>query len=476
MQPQQKSPRWHILYYILAAFDVVTIGFSLSLNHQILGIYNESIAVHTQWVERSDQYEEISKLAGQVNAPGNDIFDSQDVGKERARKTASLAAYNLAFSTAKTALMRIPNAGEQSTLTAQFVKIEKSMAEMDAEAEVIFNFFSKGDATGAGTRMATMDRRYNDLNQNLSTLRGLVRNYQKDNLQFQESAAKGLSRYEVVIAGIILLIVCLVAFYGHWLNSKLKETNDTIMAQKLAIENSARLASLGTMSAGVAHEINNPLAILQGNAEFIKLELEKHESDPAILKKRIGTVLAMNHRIATIVKGLLTFSRDTALDEYSEVSVTHIIQDSVTLCGARFRNNEVDLRIRLPDGDLMVGGKAAPLCQVLVNLISNAFDAVSATAGSWVEISSLQSGDQVKILVKDSGNGIPVAIAEKMMTPFFTTKDVGKGTGLGLSISHGIIEQHGGRIYVDHSSTNTLIVVELAAWSRNRQFVTKEAG
>jgi C4-dicarboxylate-specific signal transduction histidine kinase len=111
--------------------------------------------------------------------------------------------------------------------------------------------------------------------------------------------------------------------------------------------------------------------------------------------------------------------------------------------------------------DGQVNCRPTQLSQVLLNLLSNAFDAVSALSEKWVRLTVTQEEQKLIIKVIDSGNGIPSDIAEKIMQPFFTTKVIGKGTGLGLSISRGIIESHEGALFYDPSEKNTTFVIEL---------------
>lgn len=250
------------------------------------------------------------------------------------------------------------------------------------------------------------------------------------------------------------------------------------LAQKeaeLKLITAAKMSSLGEMASGIAHEINNPLAIISGKAELLKMYLEKGNIDLQLFAKELAKVSDTAHRIGKIIKGLRTFSRDSQRDPMVSENLNRIVFDSLEFCRERFRNQGVEIRFQpfsnavrdtSEEGEARINCRAPQIAQVIINLLNNAFDAVSAQPERWVEISieakqNAGSGERVRLMVTDSGTGIPEAIREKLMVPFFTTKEVGKGTGLGLSISHGVARDHGGELYYDSSCANTRFVLEL---------------
>ncbi len=223
----------------------------------------------------------------------------------------------------------------------------------------------------------------------------------------------------------------------------------------------SKMSSLGEMSAGIAHEINNPLAIILGKAQHLKLILAKNNPPLETVSKGIEIIEQTSNRIARIVKGLQIFSRDGNRDSYERTSIQDIVEDTVSFCHARFRSHRTELRIDpIPDG-LMIECQSTQISQVILNLLNNAFDAVQELDERWVRVAVQDVGDRAEIRVSDSGNGIPADIAKKILEPFFTTKEVGKGTGLGLSISLGIVKSHQGDFRLDRSQPNTTFVVTL---------------
>lgn len=199
--------------------------------------------------------------------------------------------------------------------------------------------------------------------------------------------------------------------------------------------NSSKLSSLGEMAGGIAHEINNPLTIISGLATLLKTQvLSGQLQDPNRLVGELDQIDATAHRIAKIIRGLRVFAREVDEDPLEPASFEQIVTETLDLCQTKFRHHgiQVDLKTEMSTRILC---RSAQISQILMNLLSNAFDATELHEERWIRI-TLTSNQQYGILrVYNSGPRIPSQVAEKMMQPFFTTKDVGKGTGLGLSIS-----------------------------------------
>lgn len=220
----------------------------------------------------------------------------------------------------------------------------------------------------------------------------------------------------------------------------------TIEDQRLGMIAAGKMAALGEMAAGIAHEINNPLAIISGHSTLATMMLEQEDINHQNLKKSLIKIEQTCGRIGRIVSGLKSFSRESSFDPMEEVLLSKILQDTIDLCQERLKSNEVELFIQ---GDLNfhLHCKAVQISQVLMNLISNSLDAVSSLPKKWLKVEGHRFQDHFLLTITDSGHGIPDEIVDKMMQPFFTTKAVGKGTGLGLSISKGIVEAHGGEFW-----------------------------
>lgn len=223
---------------------------------------------------------------------------------------------------------------------------------------------------------------------------------------------------------------------------------------------SSRLASLGEMAAGVAHEVNNPLCIIKGNAQSLRSKLDKRGEEA--LSKHVKKIINTTDRISSIINGMRTFSRDGSVDEKISFKLIDFVDEFTALLSGKAKEKGVKFDVEF-DGQESLYANKTQLGQVLINLVNNAIDAIEELEDRWVRISFSKTDNKMIIRVTDSGNGIERSIQDKIMDPFFTTKAVDKGTGLGLSVSYGIIKAHGGDFYYNDSSENTQFVIVIPA-------------
>jgi signal transduction histidine kinase len=245
----------------------------------------------------------------------------------------------------------------------------------------------------------------------------------------------------------------------------LLESQRIITEQQKALIASAKLSALGEMAGGIAHEINNPLSAIQNLSSLMNRVLTEREFEKAELEKMLISMTSLTERIAGIIQGLRDFSRDASQDPIHPIEVRHLIELTMNFCAERFRANDIALIIDpLPQG-LSIACRETELSQVLLNLLSNSFDAVldhsNERLEKWIRISVSENDSQVEIRVTDSGLGISPEIQKKLFQPFFTTKEVGKGTGLGLSIAFGILKANQGELFLDEQSRYTSFVIRL---------------
>lgn len=219
----------------------------------------------------------------------------------------------------------------------------------------------------------------------------------------------------------------------------------------------AKMASLGEMAASIAHEINSPLSIIQGNAEILEAHIGNREKVEKCAKKIQKTVT----RIAKIVKSLKSYSRKGESDPFEENSLAEIIEDTLELCRKKIVHSGIDLQVAEVPEDFRFDCRPTQISQILVNLLNNAADAIEELDEKWIRLEFEAEKDHFLIAVTDSGPGIPPEIRGKLLEPFFTTKGVGKGTGLGLSLSRGITEEHNGLFEINADHPNTRFEVRL---------------
>ncbi len=234
-------------------------------------------------------------------------------------------------------------------------------------------------------------------------------------------------------------------------------------SQRTAVH-ASRLASLGEMAGGIAHEINNPLMIITSRISLIQKIIDDPSTQVDRIQSDLEKVKQTTFRIAKIVKGLLTFARDGEQVEFQNFQVESILNDVSALCGEKAKAGGIDIQF-FAENNLTVFGNTVQISQVILNLINNSIDATSSLENRWikVEVKYLARSNQIRFSVTDSGNGIDKQQIGKLMQPFFTTKGVGKGTGLGLSVSKGLIENHGGVLTYDESSKNTRFYFDIKA-------------
>lgn len=269
---------------------------------------------------------------------------------------------------------------------------------------------------------------------------------------------------EVVVSKILAEKSPIYVFYIRDLTEQM-ESQKILEESRSQATQSAKMASLGEMAGGIAHEINTPLNIFTLNAEMLRESAQSGSIDQKTIFETADSIETTAIRISKIVQGLRNFSRDDSQDEMTTTTIADIVEDTVSLCRQRFVTHGISLRIGTVAPDIAVLGRRTSLGQVLLNLLNNAHDAIEGLAERWIDVSFQTRDGNVIISVTDSGSGIPPEIVDKLMNPFFTTKPVGKGTGLGLSISKSIIEKHSGRLDYDSSHCNTRFVISLPLYS-----------
>src|SRR5881296_714747 len=209
----------------------------------------------------------------------------------------------------------------------------------------------------------------------------------------------------------------------------------------------AKLATLGELTTGVAHELNNPLnniGLFVGNAVDL-LELAVMEKGPII--RELRHAMQQVRKATEIISHLRTFGRAAPVSR-ELIVLRQVIERALSLMREQLRLREVEITLDLGPDEPVVVGNAIQLEQVFINLLTNARDAVADSPRKAIRISGSVGSTAVEVAVADTGHGIPAELKGRIFDPFFTTKGVGKGTGLGLSITYGIIKEHGGTISV----------------------------
>jgi signal transduction histidine kinase len=207
-----------------------------------------------------------------------------------------------------------------------------------------------------------------------------------------------------------------------------------------------KMSSIGLLAAGVAHEVNTPLAVISSYAQMLSKRVQSDPKQAELLEK----ITAQTFRASEIVNNLLNFSR-TSGTEFSEVDVNQVITETLALLEHQFKAARVRVREELTPGLTPIQGNAGKLQQVFLNLFLNARDAM--TGGGTLSVTT-ENGSGVNVAISDTGSGIAQEHIDRIYDPFFTTKGSAnegqrRGTGLGLSVTYGIIQEHAGKIRVE---------------------------
>jgi signal transduction histidine kinase len=203
-----------------------------------------------------------------------------------------------------------------------------------------------------------------------------------------------------------------------------------------------KLGSIGLLAAGVAHEVNTPLAVISTYAQMLAKQVSGDEQKSKLLEK----IAKQTFRASEIVNSLLNFSRTSPTD-FVELDLNRVILETASLVEHQYQSAGIEVRLNLAEDLAAIRGNAGKLQQVFLNLFINARDAM--LSGGALNVRSWSEGGFAHIEVSDTGQGIPPDHLARIFDPFFTTKGAKKGTGLGLSITYGIVQEHKGLIEVD---------------------------
>lgn len=246
----------------------------------------------------------------------------------------------------------------------------------------------------------------------------------------------------------------------------LQKTYNDIKSTNMQLTQSAKLAAVGELAAGVAHELNQPLMVIRGYSQ----ELLEGGSIPEWIKKDIKLIENQTTRMMRIIDHLRTFARQSS-GIFEQIDVNAIVLDSFTLVTQQLKNHNIEILSQIDEDMPKIWGDHNKLEQVFLNLITNARDSMEEKGGGTLTVTTQTIYNNaendgtpagVMILFNDTGSGIPDNIMDKIFDPFFTTKEVGKGTGLGLSISYSIVKEHGGTIRVESKTgLGTKFIIEL---------------
>lgn len=461
--PKVAAPKWHLVYYLLATFNLLTICLTLYLSFQIMAIYTQSVDVNKEWSTRDNRYSNLGQLAMQVNAPGNDVFDSRDVAGESAKLRTALHAFTAAMTEAHHDLTEVAEP-HIPQLSEWLDTVDEAMDAMVAEAQQIFTYFDLNQPDLAGQRMATMDRKYAQVTVSLAQLRAGMSKIQQDNFSAQLASAAVLKRYEYLVAGIIVLIIIIAVLYGHYLAKKIRLVhNDRERALAQLQETNLRVEGYVTERTHqverllkqkdefihqLGHDLRTPLTPLVTLLPIAR-SLEK---DPEIQEFLDVTIESTGYMKDMVDKLLLLAKLNS---DHTPIDITDVIlQEEVVkslasseVCLAQ--NDNITLENKI-NKDIIVQADTTYLITAFNNLLSNAMK--YSPEGGTLTIDAIKNNGWVTVSIRDEGVGLTEEQQAKMFDEFYkgdSARHDLKSLGPGLAICKRIIERHGGNIWAE---------------------------
>ena len=455
-----RRPKWVWLYFAIAAFDILTVCISLYVSHEMMAVHRESMLVNTKWADRLAAFDALKERAGEVNAPGNDVFDSADVAGETERTRVAYTAFDRDIDTLRAELMSEPDLALRQQLQSDLDKVVTTMRAMTNEAALIFSFIAQGDRDKAGGRMATMDRTYAKVNAALSVLSSSARQAQRAHLAQQMQVAANLRQLEVLVAGCIGLMLVGALLYGHRIWRQVENINLERDRFTLALRQATAAAEAASLAksqflAIMSHEIRTPLnGVLGMNELLVDSEL------PAQQRVWAEAVQASGRHLLGVINDILDFSKiESGHLELEDVdfSLADAVEEALAMFAQPAEAKGLELAVEfLPhDAPLHLRGDPLRLRQAVSNLVGNAIK-FTEEGEVVVRVTLLEQSSShaaVRIAVSDTGIGIAPEARERIFEHFSqadgcTTREYG-GTGLGLAICRRLLLLMGGSIRVE---------------------------
>jgi len=428
--------KWYHFYFGLALFEVIVILSILALHQKSLETRRTMVSAATDLEDGARDLQRVQEAILHLNKPGNDLFHSLDVAKER--RQFQVADMKLKGVLDEAVRHKIP-------LTEILPRIEA----MRVSASRIFDSFNQIDSridavedrrrhlADAGQAMAQMD---DQTQQALAVIARLVQDNASKRIEQHEIQERDLDArliYERYFIAAVIVILCGMIYFGR----RLQAADRTIELERqlLVDERRERLAQIGELCSSVAHGIRNPLAAMKSSAE-LTLELGNIDAET---RERVTDIVNEGRRLGDRVTRLLNYAR-ARLEEFEPHDLRSVVNDSIDEVATELHRREIQVVREMPEKPLSVSVDCHQIQQVVIELLTNAME--QSKAGDVIRVGCAEAnGDgMARITVDDSGPGVPKMARSRIFDLFFTTKP--SGTGIGLATVRRIARIHGGDV------------------------------
>jgi len=479
-------PKVHLVYFLLAAFDLVAIAGGLYLSHQVIQVFETNVEANVHLDERLMSSWTLIDTASEANTAVIGAFEAANTRQAADRFNSKLYEVRRELSSFRTVVGEAFPEGASRRALAIVGKIELLVSNIESDAAKVLSLLDQGSQGEAVAALGLMQRRYTSLRFQVNDLNRLVSMVKVGKNERDSRVVAGLRQYEYWIAGMILIMVCCVAVYGHWLGrlmrrkyeelheaqeetqafaSELSVVNEDITALNVELAGNMRklkdaqeeivkrgkLAQLGQLTATVAHELRNPLSTVRTSVFLLERKAKGSGLALDTLVQRINNGVI---RCDSIITQLLDFAR-AQTPQCEAVDFDDWLAQLVREEGEKLPA-AVSIVCELGAGDRAVAMDAARMSRAFINLITNASDAMVGkgddpsrftTSDPRITIVSRLSARGIEVSVSDNGPGIPADVLPRILEPLFTTKSF--GTGLGLPAAEKVVQMHGGGIEVE---------------------------
>jgi signal transduction histidine kinase len=465
--------QWHVLYYVLAGFNLLTVGFTLRLNHQMQEAFARSVEVSSAWERRLRDYADLINTAQAVQMRCNNVFVSSDVGRQRDEMRAAYNTFKNSLRAKRGEAIVAVETEESRRLVGEFDKLRAAVDGMVETAEEFFDRFPSDKPEEAARRLVNVNREYAGIMAVLADLRLRVGTIQARIFDQQMDEVARLRRMEFVVAVAVLFLLGATIFYGGRITRRMNADAEALDRAQHELVDTARRAGMAEIATGVLHNVGNVLNSVNvsaslvaesvrkskvGNVERVARMLSDNEAKlgefltndpkgrqvPAFLKTLAGHLQEEQARmlkeldslgqsvehVKTIIAMQQNYAKVTGIHE--TMSVVDVVEDALRLNAISFTRHEIRVRREFearPTATL----ERHKVMQILVNLLTNAKHALDKPEVKDKTLTvrvALNGNETVRISVVDTGSGISPESMARLFQHGFTTKPQGHGFGL----------------------------------------------